>query len=76
MIEDVLLSDIDCVHNMGQGNYMFKTKTRSYCLSTTKKFLMRFIKGTNGLSMTDDWFDIQMILSDSQYSELKGKLCI
>lgn len=76
MLEDVLLADISRVHSIGNGNYMFKTNTRTYCLSTDKKFLMRFIQSKGSFSMSEEWFDIQIVLNDLQYSQLKEKLCI
>ena len=76
MIEDVLLSDIDCVSNCGLGNYMFKTITRSYTLNVPKKTLLRFIKNSGGFGMTEDWFDKTIVLNDEEFNKLKQKLCI
>ena len=76
MIEDVLLSDIDCVSNCGLGNYMFKTITRSYTLNVPKKTLLRFIKKEGGLGMTEDWFDKTIVLNYEEFNKLKQKLCI
>lgn len=76
MIEDVLISDIDCVSNYGSGNYMFKTNTRSYSLNLPKKALLRFIKKEGEFGMTEEWFDKTIILNDEQFNKLKQKLCI
>lgn len=76
MIEDVLLSKIDCVSNCGLGNYMFKTDNRSYSLNVPKRALLRFIKKEGGFGMTEDWFDKTIILNYEEFNKLKQKLCI
>lgn len=76
MIEDVLSSDINYVNSIGNGNYMFVAKGRTYNLSTPKQTIMRFIKKDGGFGMAEDWFDSILEISNKEFRELKKKLCI